>query len=163
MATLQALFAEMGFDEVATFIASGNIIFNSTATDRSRLEASIERALGESLGYSVTTFLRTTDELAAVAARDPFGKPVPPGGRLFVGFLRQAQPPAARRKVAALGTATDAFRVHGRELYWLCASPSMQSIASGATLEKTLGGPATLRNINTVRRLVARYPPAARG
>jgi uncharacterized protein (DUF1697 family) len=65
--------------------------------------------------------------------------------------------------VAALGTATDAFRVHGRELYWLCASPSMQSIASGATLEKTLGGPATLRNINTVRRLVARYPPAARG
>ena len=160
MVTLKAIFEKMGFSEVATFIASGNVIFTAKALDGSTLEMSIERALQKALGYPVTTFLRTTDELAAVAARDPFGKPIPDNGRLFVGFLRDAPPAVARKRVAALGTATDDFQVHGRELYWLCATPSMQSIVSGATLEKLLGAPATLRNVNTVRRLVARYPPA---
>ena len=51
-----------------------------------------------------------------MAARDPFGLPIPHGGRLFIGFLRAAPPAAAKKKVAALGTATDAFCVHGREL-----------------------------------------------
>jgi uncharacterized protein (DUF1697 family) len=160
MVRLKVLFEKMGFGDVATFIASGNVIFTSTAKDPARLEAFIERSLQDALGYSVTTFLRTSEELAAVAARDPFGLPILPGGRLFIGFLRAAPPAAAKKKVAALGTATDAFCVHGRELYWLCATPSMQSIVSGATLEKTLGGPATLRNVNTVRRLVALYPSA---
>jgi uncharacterized protein (DUF1697 family) len=95
-----------------------------------------------------------------VAARDPFGLPVPPGGRLYVGFLRDPPLPSSRRKVAALATPNDAFAVHGRELYWLCATPPMESIISGATLEQVLGQAATLRNVNTVRRLALKYHPA---
>jgi hypothetical protein len=47
--------------------------------------------------------------------------------------------------------------VEGRELYWLCATPSMESIVSGATLERVFGQPATLRNLNTVQRLALKY------
>ena len=156
MATLKQIFEDLKLAEVETFIASGNVIFTSPA-EAPRLEARIEQGLQQALGYPVAAFLRTTEEIAAVAERDPFGTPVPPGGRLYVAFLREAPPAAARRKVAALTTPKDGFAVHGRELYWLCAVPSMESIISGATLEKVMGQ-ATLRNINTVRRLAAKYP-----
>jgi uncharacterized protein (DUF1697 family) len=160
MADLKRLFEKLGFDDVATFIGSGNIIFGSTNNDPAKLEVFIERALEKALGYQVATLLRTLPEVADVAQRDPFGKPIPKGGRLFVGFLRAAPPPAIRRKIAAMSTKTDTFQIQGRELYWLCAVPLMQSIAAGGKLEKTVAMPATFRNVNTVRRLAAKYPPA---
>ncbi len=157
MTRLKQIFEDLKLAEVETFIASGNVIFTSPA-DAARLEIHIEKGLQAALGYPVVTFLRSAEELAAVAERDPFGTPVPPGGRIYVGFLRDPPPASARKRVVALATSTDSFAVDGRELYWLCAVPSMQSIISGATLEKVLGQPATLRNVNTVRRLAAKYP-----
>jgi uncharacterized protein (DUF1697 family) len=157
MTTLKKIFESLELAEVETFIASGNVIFTSPA-QAARLELRIEQGLDKALGYPVVTFLRTTEEIAAVAERDPFGVPIPPGGRLYVGFLRDQPAPAARRKVAALATPTDTLAIHGRELYWLCATPSMESIISGAMLEKVLGQPATLRNVNTLRRLAEKYP-----
>ena len=130
----------------------------SSAAEAARLEAVIEAGLRKALGYEVVTFLRTTKEIAAVAELDPFGVPMPPGGRIYVGFLRERPSAAGRRKIADLATPTDTLAIEGRELYWLCATTSMESIVSGATLEKVLGQPATLRNINTVRRLAAKYP-----
>jgi uncharacterized protein (DUF1697 family) len=95
-----------------------------------------------------------------VAEHDPFEGPLPPGGRLYVGFLRESPSASARNQVRELTTAKDVLAVHGRELYWRCAVPSMESIISGAVLEKVLGQPATLRNVNTIRRLAAKYPSA---
>ena len=157
MAALKRIFEGMRLGEVETFIASGNVIFSS-AGDAGKLETLIEQGLQKALGYPVVTFLRTTKDIAAVAARDPFGTSVPPGGRIYVGFLRDSPPPSLRRKVIELGTPTDTFAIDGRELYWMCATPSRESIISGATLEKVLGQPATLRNVNTVRRLAVKYP-----
>jgi uncharacterized protein (DUF1697 family) len=157
MATLKQIFENLKLTEVETFIASGNVIFTSAAA-AGRLEPLIEKGLQKALGYAVMTFLRTTEEIAAVAAHDPFGTPLPPGGRLYVGFLRHPPSASARERIMALTTPKDAFAVQGRELYWLCAVPSMESIISGTTLEKVLGQPATLRNVNTVRRLAAKYP-----
>jgi uncharacterized protein (DUF1697 family) len=156
MATLKKIFEGLKLAEVETFIASGNVIFTSPA-EAAKLETQIEKGLEQVLGFRVVTFLRTTEEIAAVAERDPFGTRVPPGGRIFVAFLHHAPPASMRRKVAALATPSDTFAVQGRELYWLCAVPSMQSIISGGTLEKILGQPATLRNVNTVRRLALKY------
>lgn len=159
MTRFKQIFEDLKLAEVETFIASGNVIFTSPA-DAARLETHIEKGLQGALGYPVVTFLRTTEEIAAVAERDPFGTPVPTGGRIYVAFLRDPPPASVRKKVVALATSADTFAVDGRELYWLCAVPSMQSIISGATLEKVLGQPATLRNVNTVRRLAAKYPSA---
>jgi uncharacterized protein (DUF1697 family) len=156
MTTLKQIFEELKLAEVETFIASGNVIFTSPA-HAVGLETLIEKGLEKALGYPVATFLRTTQEIAAVAERDPFGTPVPPGGRIYVGFLRDRPSPSVRRKVEALVTPTDMLAVEGRELYWLCATPSMESIVSGATLERVFGQPATLRNRNTVQRLALKY------
>jgi uncharacterized protein (DUF1697 family) len=152
MTALKSIFESMKFGEVETFIASGNVIFTSKLA-APRLEVQIEKRLEEALGYPVTTFLRTVNEISAVAERNPFGRPIPPGGRMYIAFLRGQPTSSVRQMVAALSTPSDEFTVHGRELYWLCAVPSLKSIMSGTTLEKVLGQPATLRNLNTVRRL----------
>ncbi len=54
-------------------------------------------------------------------------------------------------------TEVDDFRVHGREVYWLCRKRMSDSSFSGALLEKTLGMPVTMRNATTVRKLAAKY------
>ena len=156
MRVLKSLFESMKFADVETFIASGNVIFTSKAA-APKLEAQIEKGLEQALGYSVSVFLRTPAEIATVAERDPFGKQIPAGGRMFVGFFRSTPAPAVRKKVAALSTPSDEFTVVGRELYWLCSVPSMKSIMTGGTLEKSLGQPATLRSVSTVRRLAEKY------
>jgi uncharacterized protein (DUF1697 family) len=157
MAALKKIFEGMKLAEIETFIASGNVIFTSDA-GAGRLEALIEQGLQKALGYPVVTFLRTTEQVAAAAEHDPFGASLPPGGRIYVGFLRDAPSPSALRKLKELTTPTDTFAVLGRELYWMCATPSVESVISGTVLEKVLGQAVTLRNVNTLRRLAAKYP-----
>lgn len=158
MAALKTVFESLRFNDVATFIASGNVIFTSSAPDTVTLEKTIERGLQAALGFPVLTFVRTTNQVERIAKYQPFRSGIPPGGRMFVGLLRDVPPATAKRKVEALRTEINQFHLNGRELYWLCAKPTLQSIMSGQVLEKTLGGPATLRNVNTLKRLAERYP-----
>ena len=72
MAYLRQLFEEMGFFNVETFIASGNVIFDSASQNTKELERNIEASLHKTLSYRVATFIRTTDEVADIAHRIPF-------------------------------------------------------------------------------------------
>ena len=159
MEHLRALFTALRFDNVETFIASGNVIFDSPSSDAAALEQRIEQHLEKSLGYAVGTFLRAPEELAPVYAHQPFGDPtlLSPPHSISIGFLKQAVGTAARGQVMALRTATDDFDVHGRELYWCCRTRTSDSEVSGPRLAKALGAPVTLRNATTLGKLVAKY------
>ena len=152
------LFDELGFKDVKSFIASGNVIFRSPAKSAS-LEARVERHLHQALGYEVATFIRSEAEIAAVAGYQPFkDKPADFTGALVVGFLREPLDVATTRAVLALKTEIDDLHINGRELYWRTAGGQSDSTLSNALFERTLKGKATFRNINTVLRLAARYP-----
>jgi uncharacterized protein (DUF1697 family) len=160
MEQLRARFAELGFTNVATFIASGNVIFDSPVEHAAALERQIEDHLQQALGYSVATFLRSCAELAAVAKHEPFPDAAfdPASHALYIAFLRTPPPEEARHKLMRLRTATDDFHAHEREIYWLCRTRLSDSPVTGALLEKTMGMPATMRNVTTVRKLAAKYP-----
>jgi uncharacterized protein (DUF1697 family) len=155
MDRLRALFEALGFASVETFIASGNVIFDSPSKSAKALERKIEAHLREALGYEVATFVRSTRELAEVARHAPFGGAEE--GTLYVCFLREAPGPDAVAKVMALATPVDEFRVSGREVYWLCRTRISDSAVSGPALAKALGSESTMRNSTTVRRLAAKY------
>ena len=72
---LREIFESMGFTNVETFIASGNVIFESKSKDAGKLEKMIEKKLGEALGFEVATFIRSDSELADIANYKPFPKP----------------------------------------------------------------------------------------
>ncbi len=74
MDRLRQVFTDLGLDNVRSYINSGNVFFDTSATDRASLTETIERALHDALGYAVPTFLRTPEELNAVLDRDPFAE-----------------------------------------------------------------------------------------
>lgn len=163
MDRLRALFADLGFTDVETFIASGNVLFGSRAKAGAPMEKKIEAALHQALGYEVKAFLRTGAEVAAIAAYRPFQEAQINRAEAFnVGFLAEPLGPAGIKTVSGFKTALDDFRVHGRELYWLSRTRQSESTFSNALFEKTLKTRATFRGMNTVVRLVARYGLSAR-
>jgi uncharacterized protein (DUF1697 family) len=159
MDVLRQIFQEMGFTNVETFIASGNVIFDALSTDAAALISTIETRLQACLGYAVATFLRTPAELAAVAAYQPFPpEQIQSAAALNISFISTPLDEAVVQKLMALRTEIDDFHVRGREIYWLCRKKQSESTLSNAILEKTIQQSATMRGINTLQRMVERYP-----
>jgi len=155
---LRKLFTGLGFRNVETFIASGNVIFDSDSKSSRALEKKIEACLLKALSYEVTTFVRSTAELADIAQHKPFpDSELSAGHALYVGFMASEPSDTAKTKLLSLTTKVDDFRLNGREVYWLCRVKFGDSQISGALLAKTLGMPATLRNSTTVKKMAAKY------
>ena len=156
MDRLRSLFEELGFANVETFIASGNVIFEAPGEDTRALEKHIEEHLQNSLGYAVATFLRTPEELERIANHHPFEEYSPESDdfRQYVAFITAAHGNEMQAKLDTLRTETDEFHLNGREIYWLRRINVGESEYSGAVLEKVIGVPATMRNCTTLRKLV---------
>ncbi len=158
MDDLRQLFESLGFSSVETFIASGNVVFETTAKDARALEKKIEKKLREALGYDVTTFIRTEAELADIANYQPFRRSqLDAAVALNIAFLAEPLDDQSQRKLMALKTDIDDFHVHGREIYWLCRKKQSESTFSNAVLEKTLNRRSTLRGVDTVKKMAAKY------
>lgn len=157
MARLRALFEGWGFAGVETFIASGNVVFETPGKSARRLEAQIADNLNQALGYAVATFLRTPREVTAAAAPPFSTAAVADAHALYIAFVGRSPEPAAVARLMAWRSANDDFQVRGREVYWLCRQKQSESKFSNASLERALGQPATLRGLNTVRQIAARY------
>ncbi|MEO7455691.1 MAG: DUF1697 domain-containing protein [Gemmatimonadaceae bacterium] len=155
MDRLTALFEELRLGNVETFIASGNVLFDTSSKDIAALERRIERKLHDALGYEVDTFVRPVGSLADIATSHPFGACDEKLPALYVGFLKEPASTKAREALRGLACATDEFHVNGREAYWLCRIRSSDS-AAGTGFQKALGASTTVRNVNTVRRLAAK-------
>jgi uncharacterized protein (DUF1697 family) len=158
MDALRQIFAALGFARVETFIASGNVVFETAAHDTQALEQQIAGTLRAALGYEVATFVRTPAELAAVAQYRPFPSPILEAAMaLNVAFLAAPLDAAAEQKLLTLRTDIDEFHAHGREIYWLCRKKQSESTFSNAVLEKTLRRQATFRGLNTIQKMAAKY------
>jgi len=159
MDRLRELFEEMGFSNVSTFIASGNVIFSASSDDVGSLTARIEKCLTERLGYDVTTFIRSPAELEAIAAfkTGNSGSGEPSTSSLYVILLQAPVADDLRATLSGLRSEMDEFRFSEREIYWLIQGKITASPLFGRVLEKaTRGVPNTTRNLTTIRRLVVK-------
>lgn len=158
MDALRRMFEAIGFSGVETVIASGNVIFDTSSKNAKTIEKRIEDHLLGKLGYPVETFVRSPAELTAIAKYTPF-KPsdIAKAHTLYIGFLDDAPAAAAKKRVLALADDDEGdFHFHDRELYWLRRKQFSESKITGNQLERTLGMPTTLRNVNTVRKIAAK-------
>ena len=157
MSELRGHFETLGFANVATFIASGNVIFETKARDPAKLESKIEKHLAAKLGYEVYTFLRTDDEVIAATEHVAFPEGTPEGGGIYVTFLKQSLDASAAKKLCTCRSNIDAFHVNGREIYWLCRTKSSESNVWTSPEVKALKLPTgTMRNLTSLRKLVAK-------
>jgi uncharacterized protein (DUF1697 family) len=158
MQSLRQVFESLGLSTVATFIASGNVIFDATTRDTKTLERKIEKRLREVLGYEVPTFIRREAELAKIANYQPFGQSkLDPGVSINIIFLADRLDQKFKQRVRKLRTNTDAFQIHGREIYWLRRRKQSGSPFSTVPLEKALSRPFTIRGVNTINKIASKY------
>ena len=165
MDELRARFVELKFADVTTFIASGNVIFSSKASDGRKLARHIEQHLAQTLGYEVDTFVRTRAEVAAVAAFRPFSAAdLAQAHAVYVVFLGDELSPAQARGLLACRTDAHEFRAEGREYYWLCRekSPEAWKIWASPGMKALKLPSSSMRNLTTLRKLAALYPVPSR-
>ena len=151
-------FEEMGFEQVATFRASGNVIFATAKREaEEKLAARVEAELDVRLGYDVPVFLRSAAEVAAVAAQKPFDpKAVAKSkGKLQVSFLKEKPAAAARKQALVQMTDEDLLAIEGRELYWLPSGGISESDLDLKAIDAALG-PGTMRTMGTVEQIAAK-------
>ena len=158
MQSLRQVFESLGFSKVATFIASGNVVFETATKNTKAVERKIEGALKEALGYEVLTFVRGEAELAKIVKYRSFsGSKFDDTWQSNIIFLADNLNQKMKQKVNALGTDTDAFEVHGREIYWRRRRKKDGALFSTVPLERILGPAFTVRGENTIKRIVSKY------
>jgi uncharacterized protein (DUF1697 family) len=156
MDQLRDLFKKMKFANVETFIASGNVIFES-AEKPEDIESIIEERLEKVLGYPVVTFVRSPAQLKAIAKCELYdAAEQQAAANIMVGFLRKPLSADAQRALKTLCGPIHEFRGQGREVYWLRHKLGDFSDVSGPRLEKATG-PATYRSLTTVNKIIAKY------
>jgi uncharacterized protein (DUF1697 family) len=155
---LRAHFEALKCEEVATFRASGNVIFAADRESTAKLTARLEEGLAEALGYEVLVFLRSAKELLAIAAYEPFGTKdrAASTGKLQVALLAKKPTAKAGKSALALSTEADRLTVEGRELYWLPQGRMSDSELDLKALA-TILGPMTIRTEGTIDQIAAKH------
>ena len=161
MAALKELFADLGAEDVETYVQSGNVLFRCAGA-RDDLVSAVETEIERRLGLRITVLLRTDTELAKLVADNPFAGGEPDATKLHVTFLAERPD---RSRTAALDEeqfAPDRFRVTPGAVYLHCPNGYGRSKLSNAFFEKQLGVRATTRNWRTVTTLAERAGGASR-
>jgi uncharacterized protein (DUF1697 family) len=156
MKALREVYEGQGFDDVRSYIQSGNLVFRSTLRSDSAVTKSIEGAIKKAFGMEVHVLVRTQAEMTKIARAHPFSKLVDGrGNALYVTFLA-AKPSAAKVKtIDAEKFAPDVFKVVGREIFACYPKGYGNSKLSLPLFERALGIEGTARNWNTVTKLAA--------
>lgn len=154
---LRSHFETLGCEDVATFRASGNVIFARDGRP-AQLTSRLEEGLVEALGYEVPVFLRSAKELLAIAAYDSFeAKQLEASkGKLQVALLTKKPTAAAAKKALTLSTEADRLAIAARELYWLPAGGISESDLEWKAIEAALG-PTTVRTKGTIDQIATKH------
>jgi uncharacterized protein (DUF1697 family) len=149
----------LGFADVATFRASGNVILTAPDDDAvDKVARRLEAGLREALAYDVPVFARSAEQVRAIAAFAPFavGELAASKGKPQVMLLAQAPRAAARRAALALAPEQDRFVFEAAELHWLPSTGLSDTELDLNALAKVLG-PATIRTKGTIELIAAKH------
>jgi uncharacterized protein (DUF1697 family) len=146
--------AGLGFENVRTYVQSGNLVFQTRA-GISKWQTALEQKLAAELKRPATVIARTPAEFEQIIAGNPFlSENGIDTSRLHVTFLAAAPTPALISSLGALKAAGDRFAVRGKEVFLHCPSGYGETKLSNSAFEKVLAVKATTRNWNTVNKLL---------
>jgi uncharacterized protein (DUF1697 family) len=154
MDQLRKSFEALGFQQVKTYIQSGNVVFRAGKHAPAVLSKKIEAKILSDFGFSVSVISRTQDEMEKTIRDNPFLKESGiDQAKLHVTFLSEVPAPAAVKKMQALIAAPDQSRCAGKEIYFYLPNGVSQSSLWKTPWERALSVVTTMRNWKTVNSL----------
>jgi uncharacterized protein (DUF1697 family) len=154
METLRGIYEELGFNNVRTYVQTGNVVFESTEHDRLELARHIEAHIKQTCGYPVKVFIQQTDELQRILAGNPFlNVRSEDPSKLHVTFLYQSPSETKLSNLTTPDVITDEFAPGEMAVYLFCPNGYGKTRLSNSFFERKLGIPVTTRNWNTVNAL----------
>ncbi len=152
MPALRDHLGQLGYGEVRTVVQSGNLVLESTASER-QLAGNLREAIAERFGVDTPVVVRTAPQLAAVVESNPFPEAIADPKRYQVTFLERPCRADEARTLRAADVAPERLHVAGREIY-VWHVDGIQRSPAAKLLARQLGGVATARNWNTVLKLL---------
>jgi uncharacterized protein (DUF1697 family) len=143
MSELASMCMALGFKAVRTYIASGNVVFESSAAEK-KVKSALERRLATYAGKSVAVMVRTATEMAAVLKANPFPDAAP--NRTVAIFLDERPPMDALSNIS--GQTAEEIQLGTREIYVHYGDGMAHSKLKIAAAKS-----GTARNMNTVAKL----------
>jgi uncharacterized protein (DUF1697 family) len=152
MEELKKSYGSLGFQDVRTYIQSGNVVFRHPGTDAMKVASEIERGLKRSFAFDVLVIVRTRDELQDLVEANPFaGKDE---GKQHVTFLSEKPSVFPAEEVGRAKDKAEEFSVRAMEVYLFCPNGYGNTKLSNNFFERKLKVSATTRNWRTVNALL---------
>lgn len=152
---LRELFEFFGFENVRTVISSGNVLFESPARSKRTLEARIEKALPEHLGFSSTTIIRSLDDLQKLVAQNPFPDMThSPKTYLNVTFLKNPSSTTWQFPYQGKDKKYTVLGMYGDAICSVVDATSAKTPDLMLHLEKEFGKQITTRTWNTIQKVL---------
>ncbi|HEU0228644.1 MAG TPA: DUF1697 domain-containing protein [Arachidicoccus soli] len=154
MIELQALYELLDFQNVKTYIQSGNVLFLSKEISSEKLCKKIELAIKEKWGFFVPVIIRTPEELKSVITKFPFGKEVEEKTRA-VSFLNKMPKESNLELLKNEIFEVDKFHIRGCEIYLHYPLGQANTKLTNNLIEKKLQVNSTIRNWKTIQKMIA--------
>lgn len=152
MPRLAELGRELGYDDVWTWVNSGNLVL-TTSQAAAEVERAVAAALAREYETQVDVTVRSAAELGALLERNPFPEGSP--SRVTIAFLAGPAPAGAAARMAEVATDAEAFELCGREV-WVHYGDGLARSRLAAALSRIVGVSTTTRTLGTVRRIDAK-------
>lgn len=153
MTELKAAFEKLGFENVVTYINSGNIGFDTKKTAEEKLVAKIEKAILSNFDKTVPVMVREQDAIDGILSGNPYVGQFESHKEMHVLFLKEEMPPEKTAQLLEAAPADERFAVIGREIYCHLPMGVIDSILGKSFIEKKLKVSVTGRNWRTVQKL----------
>ena len=156
MSDLKTLYEEQGFENIITYIQSGNVIFDSTSKlDTEGLKKVIEKAIEEKYAFHVPVDIRTNQDLEQIVNNCPYeeAKEEDNGTKILVTFFQSAPSNQKQKLLLEYVKSPERLTFRGSEVYLYCPNGYGKSKLTNTFLEKKLGISATTRNWKSVKKL----------
>lgn len=154
MQALKELFTDLGFQNIQTYVQSGNIVFQHKKTDQQKLEKKIAKAITEKFTFDVPVIVMELSELQQIIAGNPFVKDETKNlSHLHVTFLAGKPDAESFNKIKEGSFQPDEFHLVNKVIYLYCPNSYSKSKLTNGFFEKKLNVTATTRNWKTTNEL----------
>jgi uncharacterized protein (DUF1697 family) len=155
MIDLKLAFEQLSYQNVKTYIQSGNVVFETHQSDTANIRQEIEKKLKQTFGNEIVTIIRTMPEMFEIVQSQPFASEILASDKkIYVGFLADIPNETLAYALEAMSYESENFSPKGKNLYYWGEKGLKKELFSNNFIEKKLKVSATTRNWNTVNKML---------